>query len=82
MKALKPKEIHLILVGWQIFVGVSDAAEAEKHQVQTQVRQSVVSAPWIRRGWGRSISNASPPHSEPYLAVMEQMCVHLHMWVF
>lgn len=62
-------------------MGVSDAAEAEKHQVQTQVQQSVVSVPWIRRGSGRSISNASAPHSEPYLAVMGHVCTFAHVSV-
>lgn len=41
MKALKPKQIHLTLMGWLLFVGISDAAEAEKLQVPTQVWQCV-----------------------------------------
>lgn len=46
MKALKPKEIHLILVGWLLFVGISDAAEAEELQVPTQVWQCVLHFRW------------------------------------
>ena len=46
MKALKPKEIHLILVGWLLSGGISDAAEAEKLQVPTQVWQFVLPFGW------------------------------------